>query len=97
MMRLTLILPRFLAKDSGSRVSMATKILMSNICIMVLLISRVHSNSPSAMRGSVRRCAILVSDFKGAFRFSAGSGYLVGCPIRCLYYYAVMSEELTAR
>ncbi len=65
-------------------------------CIMDLLISRVHSNNPLALNKSVRRCAILVSDSKGTVRFRVGSGYLVEYPVRCLYCYSVMSEELTA-
>lgn len=36
-------------------------------------------------------------EFHGTVRFSVGSRYLVGNPVRCSYRYQVMLEGLTAR
>ena len=61
---------------------------------MSLLKSRIHSNSPLALKNSLRTGAALVSNSKDALHSSVGSGDLVGYPVRFLYCYSVMSEEI---
>ena len=68
-------------------------------CIMELLISRIHFNSPIALRNSIRRGTILVSDFKGAVRFSVGSGYLCrpSCTVSILLFSNVREIDRSVR